>query len=833
MRKPLIVITGIGLVLLSVFGPILFGGRLFSGLYVNLYHVYFFDGQQFLINTLGQWPGWWPAFSSGYPISLTLDGFLNPIFLLTLKFFPVLPSYHWLTLGFFLANLAAMYAFGRTLRLSKSAALIAAMSYGFSGIVIRWTDVIVFTAVMPLIPLSFLAITRIHAGMRGWRWIYAAMLAYGWVAGFAELLVYILLANAGYALYLMIVESAYPDVRSFLIDGVKKYLAPVLASVVIVLPWLVSVLYFILEHTIRSGGLATADASSMPLTLSYFVRLFLPRLSVFYGGSIPVLRLEDDIDLFIGMAPLFLLAVLPFVWKSLDKKARIFFPGLLAFAVLMSFRSPLYLLLHPLPVLSWFRWHFKWSFLTVFAAAILAGYALDAIKTFVEHRRAKAFIIAAWSLLGVVVAGLAGMTAFGANVRTRMIDAALSRYEQSSAAIGRELPRSAEYYRWLIEQMADSFVKGFSFLDPWTTFSVCLWLAVLAVVTLAATGRLSHKKLRDGLLLTTLAGSLVWTGFLVGEPVAYLTETPATARYLHEQNRYRTVPVTAEQQETHVPYRIFTFFPDQTIADLQDRFRIELVNHQNRAWLSRELLDDNINTWFRVDGMFNHEPLTESRITLLFTRATHGDTTRTDATLPENIARFSSTGTARELGAQNVKYVLSPHELAEPWKRVFETRAVNDRVPVYVYENPFFLPRWYLADAVEWTQDPSTEGLGVALDRASKTERTTLLETRSPSDAALQTRADPDDTLSLIRYTAGAVTLTTNTAYPRWVVFSETGVSYWRAFVDGTAVPIYRANAAYQAVLVPAGTHEVSFEYPEFWKRMHQALTRLLGTRER
>ncbi|MCR4256628.1 MAG: YfhO family protein, partial [Candidatus Uhrbacteria bacterium] len=485
---------------------------------------------------------------------------------------------------------------------------------------------------------------------------------------------------------------------------------------------------------------------------------------------------------------------------------------------LMSFRSPLYLLLHPLPVLSWFRWHFKWSFLTVFAAAVLAGYAFDAIRTFVEHRRAKAFLVAGWSALGVAVTGLAAMTVAGGRVRTFMINMALARYEQSSAAIGRELPRSAEYYRWLIEQMADSFVKGFSFFDPWTAFSVYMWLAVLAVVTLAATGRLSHKRLRDGLLLTTVAGSFVWTGFLVGEPLSYLTETPATARFLHEQNAYRTVPVTEEQAETHVPYRIFTFFPDQTIADLQDRFRIELVSHQNRAWLSRELLDDNINTWFRIDGMFNHEPLTESRITLLFTRATHGDATRTDATLPENIARFSSTGTARELGMQNVKYVTTNHELSAPWKRVFESRAVEGMVPVFVYENPFFLPRWYLADSIEWIQGASTEGLTAALDRVRETERTTLLESRSPSDAALQTRADPDDTLSLIRYTAGALTLATNTAYPRWVVFSETGVSYWRAFVDGRAVPIYRANAAYQAVLVPAGTHEISFEYPGFWE---------------
>lgn len=833
MRKKHLFLLGFALVLLCVFGPILFGGHLFSGLYVNLYQVYFFDGQKFLTDALGQWPNWWPAFSSGYPISLTLDGFLNPIFLITLKLFPVIPAYHWLTLGFFLANVAGMYAFARTLKLSQSASLAAAISYGFSGIFIRWTDVLVFTAVYPILPLSFLAITRIHEGSRSWRWIFAALLAYGWIAGFAELLVYILLANAAYALYLMLAETHYKNIGELFIDGIKKYLLPVVASVTLVSPWLVSVYYFIVEHTIRSGGIVSADASGMPLSLSYLVRLFLPRLFVFYGGSIPFLHLDDDIDLYIGLTALFLLAILPFVWRTLDRKARIFFPILLSFAVLMSFHSPLYVLLHPLPVLSWFRWHFKWSFLTVFAAAILAGYAFDAMQTFIEHRHAKVFIKISWGLFGLVVTGLVGMTIFGNRVRVMMIGLALARYEQTSAAMDRELPRSAEYYRWLIERMSDSFVKGFSFFDFWTVFSILICASVLTLTTLSIMKRISLQRLRDGLLVTTLAGALVWTGFLVGEPLSYLTETPATAKYIHKQNAYQTVPVTEEQAETHVPYRVFTFFPDQTVAELQDRYRIDFVSHQNRARLSRELLDDNINTWFRIDGMFNHEPLTESRITLLFIRAAYGSSTSSTTSLPENIARFSSEGTARELGMENVKYVLSPHQLAEPWKLVFESHILNDRVPVYVYENPFLRPRWYLANEAEWTKDSSAESLNVALDHIQDNENLTILESRSPSDVALQSLPDANDEISLVRYGAGDLTLETQTAHARWVVFGETGAAFWQAAIDGEPVSIYRANGAYQAVLVPQGSHKVTFRYPGFWEQTRLAITRLWGAQDR
>jgi uncharacterized membrane protein YfhO len=35
----------------------------------------------------------------------------------------------------------------------------------------------------------------------------------------------------------------------------------------------------------------------------------------------------------------------------------------------------------------------------------------------------------------------------------------------------------------------------------------------------------------------------------------------------------------------------------------------------------------------------------------------------------------------------------------------------------------------------------------------------------------------------------------------------------WHATVDGIEVPIYRANDAFKAVVVPPGTHRVRFEF--------------------
>lgn len=48
---------------------------------------------------------------------------------------------------------------------------------------------------------------------------------------------------------------------------------------------------------------------------------------------------------------------------------------------------------------------------------------------------------------------------------------------------------------------------------------------------------------------------------------------------------------------------------------------------------------------------------------------------------------------------------------------------------------------------------------------------------------------------------------------PRILVFAETYIPGWEATVDGESVEIWRANAYYQAVLVPAGAHEIIFRY--------------------
>ena len=46
-----------------------------------------------------------------------------------------------------------------------------------------------------------------------------------------------------------------------------------------------------------------------------------------------------------------------------------------------------------------------------------------------------------------------------------------------------------------------------------------------------------------------------------------------------------------------------------------------------------------------------------------------------------------------------------------------------------------------------------------------------------------------------------------------YLVVSDSHYPGWRATLDGSSVPLHRANYALRAVRLPAGTHRVRFEY--------------------
>ena len=184
---------------LYLFWPELAGKFLFPQSNIGLYHYMYFTQMRYFVYDLGMLPNWWPAYNSGYPINLTLDAFLNPIFIIALKYIPPFFANNLMVFVFFIINGLGLYAFARALELSRIGSLISAIAYSFSGVVVQFAPTTGIVALMPFLPLSFLCCLKILRGKAVWFWPWLALLLYSWIGGWSETMVYALVAIGFFA----------------------------------------------------------------------------------------------------------------------------------------------------------------------------------------------------------------------------------------------------------------------------------------------------------------------------------------------------------------------------------------------------------------------------------------------------------------------------------------------------------------------------------------------------------------------------------------------------------------------------------------------------------
>lgn len=78
----------------------------------------------------------------------------------------------------------------------------------------------------------------------------------------------------------------------------------------------------------------------------------------------------------------------------------------------------------------------------------------------------------------------------------------------------------------------------------------------------------------------------------------------------------------------------------------------------------------------------------------------------------------------------------------------------------------------------------------------------------------LKDMEDEDDRIAIQRWTANRVSLTVNDLPgPRMLLFLDSYYPGWKARVNGEETSIFRANDAFKAILLPAGSHAVEFSY--------------------
>lgn len=158
------------------------------------------------------------------------------------------------------------------------------------------------------------------------------------------------------------------------------------------------------------------------------------------------------------------------------------------------------------------------------------------------------------------------------------------------------------------------------------------------------------------------------------------------------------------------------------------------------------------------------------------------------------------------LDLQNVKYLITQSSVRLPEER-FE--LVTEADGVRLYRNLRCLPRFQFYG--QWQIVP---------DRQQMLERMTAdtfnpQETVFLEEAPLLTpsRLKASAIIQVERYTANRVVVRVNATRSGILLLADTWYPGWKARVDGQAAPLYRADHALRATVVPGGEHVVEFIY--------------------
>lgn len=123
-----------------------------------------------------------------------------------------------------------------------------------------------------------------------------------------------------------------------------------------------------------------------------------------------------------------------------------------------------------------------------------------------------------------------------------------------------------------------------------------------------------------------------------------------------------------------------------------------------------------------------------------------------------------------------------------------------------VYENTQALPRFFLVGRLRQA-GRMEEAAALLRSREFNPRVEAIVEGFPPVPAGAAS------TVRVLRYTARRVELEVDAVASAFLVTSETHYPGWRAYVNGRECPIYYTNVAFRGLPVPAGRHQVRFEF--------------------
>ena len=265
----------------------------------------------------------------------------------------------------------------------------------------------------------------------------------------------------------------------------------------------------------------------------------------------------------------------------------------------------------------------------------------------------------------------------------------------------------------------------------------------------------------------------------------------------------------APHESTGLPPAIYDALrPDtrnETVALIRQRLAAQPPNHRDRV----ELIGigyhwPNICLIHGCEHVFGHNPL---RLKWFYDATKVGDTVAAPGQRPFSPLYPSYRSAFADLFGLRLIATGVPVEQIDKSLKPGDLNFVARTADAYVYENPRALPRamlvgdWRVADFAKLT----TEGWPADTDPS----KTVLLDKVPP--APPPTRVE--GTARLARYSNTDVVIDVESSSGGMLVLNDVWHPWWRATIDGNATEIFRANAIFRAVQVPAGKVTVRFRF--------------------
>ncbi|MFH0820049.1 MAG: YfhO family protein [bacterium] len=732
---------------------------------------------------------WNPCNFSGFPSFVSLGNFFSPINHLFFYFFPALTAYNWLTfLNYVLGGVFTAWLL-KKFKLSNSAAVIGGLVYVLS----QWRilRLIAISNSLPILPLLFILLWQIKA-KKDWRIILLGglVIGYSWLTVHYNWLVEILFASLFFSIFLAFYQSKNSWREYFRVP--LAFFGMNLIGLVIGLVQLVPLMVFT-SLSGRVGGLSYYEAAINTIWLGDLVRYFLP-----YFHHILITNYPEP--LYLGVLPLFFVL---FALASKHKLVR-FFSFLFILTLLISIKhSPIFWLMHKLPVLEYFRGQTRWMFIGSFAAGILAGFGLQRFyeegKTVWKTILLKFF---KWALIIISCVSFISKIVFlfFADKLLNILKIFFKQYIYAQKARSFPIEHYYEFIDnafWSVKPLFDPL--NIKFLFPFLFLAAGYFFL-----------RYFYNKAKNynyfsflALLIIVLNFIFVLWYFLPTIPKKVFARTPETVDFL--KNR---------------PGRVFTFLP------LRSEYK-ELVNPyfpENEASFiyNSEILWPNNNILYGLESADYYDPLSTLHMSRVLSfigseytsgffegRFTDNQLINEEISPEEKIKIFQER--KKILNLLGIRYIISGYQLNEDvFSKVFETKVPPHNIPLYIFENKDARNLFYFATRVEFVNSSYEKAFNkLKNEPLANNDIFVNCDQNCPADI----KVDGKGEVNLIKKENGFIHITAKINSPQWLIFSQNNLPGWKCFIDDQEVKIYEANTVYMAIAVPAGHHKIVFNY--------------------